>query len=50
MRRSTERRTKVEPEAQLKATTMDPQTRTLLRVRAAAEDRAATVTPVESLL
>ena len=38
------------PPAQLKATTMDPRTRTLLRVGVAAADRAATESRVESLM
>ena len=50
MWRSTERRTKVEPASQLRAATMDPRTRTMLRIRVAAEDRAATDARVESLM
>ncbi len=38
------------PPAMLKDTTMDPAKRTLLRIMAAAEDRAATATMVESLM
>ncbi|HQU02930.1 MAG TPA: DNA topoisomerase IV subunit B, partial [Acetobacteraceae bacterium] len=38
------------PPAMLKDTTMDPKKRTLLRVVAAAEDRIATATMVESLM
>ena len=38
------------PPAQLKATTMDPRTGTLLRIGVAAEDRAATESRVESLM
>jgi topoisomerase-4 subunit B len=38
------------PPAALKDTTMDPAKRTLLRVVAAPEDRAATSTMVESLM